>query len=92
MLGGGILLYVKADILSNLFEVETKPIKDFYVEINLYSDKWLTNCSYNPHKNVTGNQLRDLSEKIDIYFSSFVILDDFNIGMEEQRLFVIIVV
>ena len=33
-LGGGILLYVRKDILSNLLELETKPIEGFYVEIN----------------------------------------------------------
>ena len=32
-LDGGILLYVREDILSNLLEVETK--------INLHNDKWL---------------------------------------------------
>ena len=40
-LGGGILLYVREDIASNLLEVETKPIEGFYVEINLHNDKWL---------------------------------------------------
>ena len=33
-LGGGILLYVREDIPSNLLEVERKPIEGFYVEIN----------------------------------------------------------
>ena len=32
-LGGGILLYVREDIPSNLLEVETKPIEGFYAEI-----------------------------------------------------------
>ena len=48
-LGGGILLYVREDIPSNLLEVETKPIEGFYVEINLH---------YNPHKNMIGNHLK----------------------------------
>ena len=38
-LGGGILLYVREDIPSNLLGVETKPIEAFYVEINLHNDK-----------------------------------------------------
>ena len=36
-----------------------------------------------------GNHLRSLSEKLDIYstsYDSFVILDDFNIETEEQRI------
>ena len=62
-LGGGILLYVREDIPTNLTEVETKPIEGFYVEINLLNDKWLINCSNNPHKNMIGNYLCALSEK-----------------------------
>ena len=62
-LGGGILLYVREDIPTNLIEVETKPIEGFYVEINLLNDKWLINCSNNPHKNMIGNYLCALSEK-----------------------------
>ena len=88
-LGGGILLYVREDISSNLLEVETKPIEGFYIEINLHNDKWLINCSYNPHKNMIGNHLRALSEKLDIYSSSynnFIILGDFSIEMEEQQI------
>ena len=38
-LGGGISLYVREDIPSNLLEVETKPIAGSYVQINLHNDK-----------------------------------------------------
>ena len=88
-LGGVILLYVRENIPSNLLEVETKPIEGFYVEINLHNDKWLINCSYNPHKNTIGNHLRALSEKLDIYsssYSNFIILGDFNIGVKKQQI------
>ena len=86
-LGGGILLFVREDIPSNLLEVETKPIEGFYVDINLHHDKWLKNCSYNPHKSMTGNHLCLLNEKLDIYsssYSNFIILRDFDIEMEEE--------
>ena len=66
-LGGSILLYVREDIPKNLLEVETKLIEGFYVEINLRNDKWLINCSYNPHKNI-GNIFRALIEKLDIFY------------------------
>ena len=85
-LGGGILLYVREDIPTNLLEVETKPIEGIYVEVNLCNDKWSINCSYNPHKNMMGNHFRALSEKLDIYstsYDNFIILGDFNIEMEE---------
>ena len=48
--GGGILLHVKEDIPSNLITVDISPIESFYVELNLRNNKWLINCSYNPHK------------------------------------------
>ena len=82
------MLYVREDIPTNLFEVETKPIEGFYVEINLRNDKWLINCSYNPHKNMIGNHLRPLNVKLDIYstsYDNFIIPGDFNIEMEEQQ-------
>ena len=88
-LGGGILLYVREDIPTNLFEVETKPIEGFYVEINLRNDKWLINCSYNPHKNMIGIHLRPLIVKLDIYstsYGNFIFPGDFNIEMEEQQI------
>ena len=83
-LGGSILLYIREDNPSNLLEVETKLIEDFYVGINLDNNKWLQNCSYDPHKSMIGNHLHALSEKIDMYsssYDSFIILGDFNIEM-----------
>ena len=53
------------------------------------NDKWLINCSCNPHKNTIGHHLRALSEKLDIYSRScdnFIILGDFNIEVEEQQI------
>ena len=32
---GGLMLFVKEDILSNLVEAEVKPVKGFYIELNL---------------------------------------------------------
>ena len=50
-LGGAILLYIREDISSNLYEVETKLIEGFYKEINLLNDEWLINCLYSARKN-----------------------------------------
>ena len=88
-LGRGTLLYVREDIPTNLIEVATKPIEAFYVEINLRNDKWLISCSNNPHNNMIANHLGAPGEKLDIYSTSydgFIILDDFNIEMEEQQI------
>ena len=45
--GGGILLYVREDIPSNLIRVDISPIESFYVELNLQNNRWLINCSNN---------------------------------------------
>ena len=47
-LGGG-LLFLREDIPSNLLTIEEKTIESFYVDLNLRYNKWLVNCSYNPH-------------------------------------------
>ena len=49
--GGGIMLYVREDIPSNLLATDEKNhIESFYVELNLRNEKWLINCSYNQIK------------------------------------------
>ena len=37
--GGGLMLFVRGDIPSNLVEAETKPTEGFYMELNLRNDK-----------------------------------------------------
>ena len=44
---------------------EAKPIEGFFIELKLRNDKWLLNCSYNPHKNIIGNYLKALSDFLD---------------------------
>ena len=48
--GGGIMLFVKEDILCKLLSIENHPMEGFYVEINLRKTKWLLCCSYNPNR------------------------------------------
>ena len=47
---GGIMLYVRADIPSNLLAFEDKPIEGLFIDVNLQNTKMLINCSYNPQK------------------------------------------
>ena len=78
---GGILLYVREDIPSNLITVDISPIESFYVELNLRNNKWLINCSYNPHKSLIGNHLAAVSKTLDFYSSTYnkvILLGDFN--------------
>ena len=65
------MLFVREDIVSNLVEAEAKPIEGFYIELNLLNDKWLLNCSYNPHKNNIRNHLKALSDSLDSHSSTY---------------------
>ena len=87
--GGGIMLYVREDIPSNLLKVESLPIEDFYVELKLRSENWLINCSYNPNRNVISNHIGTLSDFLDFHSSTYnniIILGDFNVGVEEPHM------
>ena len=63
--GGGLMLFVREDIPSDLDEAEAKPIESFYIELNLRNDKWLLNCFYNLHKNNIGNHFKAVSDFLD---------------------------
>ena len=84
--GGGVLLYVREDIPSNLITVDINQIENFYVELNLRNNKWLINCSYNPHKSLIGNDLDAVSKTLDLYSSAYdkiILLGDFNTEIHE---------
>ena len=49
--GGGIILYVKEDVLAKVLSHEFPTAESFFVETIINKKKWLINCSYNPHKN-----------------------------------------
>ena len=89
--GGGIILYVREDIPSNLLATDEKNhIESFFVELNLRNEKWLINCSYNPNKTVICNHLDALSTYLDLHSTTYekiLILGDFNVGIEEQHIF-----
>ena len=87
--GGGIMLYVREDIPSNLLKVESLSVEGFYAELKLRSENWLINCSYNPNRNAIGNHLGALSDFLDFHSSSYnnsIILGDFNVGVEEPHM------
>ena len=69
--GGGILLFIREDILTKVLSFETSPIEGFFIEIKLYKKKWLLCCSYNPDSNNIKNHLSALSVSLDIYSSQY---------------------
>ena len=83
------MLFVIEDIPSNLVEAEAKPTEGFYIELNLRNDKWLLNCSYNPHKNNIGNHLEALSHFLDSHSSIYekvLTLGHFNVEVDDQNM------
>ena len=88
--GGGIMLYVREDIPSNLLATDEKNhIKSFYVELDLCNEKWLINGSYNPNKTMLCNHIVTLSTNLDMHsitYEKVFILGDFNEGIEEQHM------
>ena len=79
---GGIILFLREDIPSNLLATENKPIEGLYVELSLWNDKWLTNCFYNPHTNTTSTHIDKLSESLDLFsadYEKMILLGDFNV-------------
>ena len=91
--GGGIMLYVREDIPSNLLATENSPLEGLYIELNLKNKKWLINCSYNPHRKNIEAHLAGLSKRLDLYSSSyenFLLLGDFNVSTEENQINVIL--
>ena len=87
--GGGIMLYVKDDIPSNLLKVESLPTEGFFVELKLRSKNWLISCSYNPNRKEIGNQLEVLTDFLGFHSSSYnniIIFGDFNVGVKEAHM------
>ena len=65
--GGGILLYVREDIPAK--EINTtkfaENIEALFIEINLRKKKWLLSVSYNPHKELIEEHLREIGKNLD---------------------------
>ena len=83
--GGGILLYVREDIPSNILLVEENLIEGFFLEINLRNKKkWLLSCFYNPKKTSLSNHIAQLSKNLDLFITKYerlLFLGDFNAGI-----------
>ena len=83
------MLYLRADIPSNLFAFEDKPIESLFIEFNLQNTKILINCSYNPHKTEIKKHLTALRNYLDLHSSKYeqiLNLDDFDVEVEEANM------
>ena len=83
------MLYVRADIPSNLLAFEDKPIESLLIELNLRNTKMLINCSYKPHQSEIKKHLTALTNSLDLQPSKYekiLILDDFSVEIEEANM------
>ena len=83
--GGGIMLYVRTDIPSNLFAFEDEPIETLFIELNLENTKILINCSYNPHKSEIKKHLTALRNSLDLCSSDYIDLESFQCGYRRSK-------
>ena len=63
--GGGILVYIRDNILSNLEKLEQKfeNFEGVFIELELSEkNKWLLNYSYNAHKGNAKQHLSNISK------------------------------
>ena len=68
----------KYSLLSN--------IEAMFFELNLRSEKWLLCCSYNPHKSLIKEHLKELIKVIQFYsktYENFMLIGDYNAQVDE---------
>ena len=85
--GGGLLLYVREDILA--MEVPWKSISQYLIEINMHYKKWLIYGIYNPEKSFTSSFLSNLSRSLDNrtqHYDDIILLGDFYADMLDDNL------
>ena len=86
--GGGILLYIRDDILSRLLSNSNKT-ESIFAEINFRKKKWLICASYSPHKSYISNHLHHSGKGQDNYIGNYDnvrLLGDFNSEFSEPCL------
>ena len=90
--GGGILVYVRDNISSNLVKLDQKfeNFEGFFTELELSKkNNWLLSYSYNPPKGNTKQYLSNISKGLDEVnskYNNILIIGDLNSEMSEPSL------
>ena len=69
--GVGILVYVREDIPSKLIPMQNSSIEGLFIELNLRSKKWLSACSYNPHRSLISEHLSITGKNLDLFSAKY---------------------
>ena len=90
--GGGILVYVRDNIPSNLVKLNQnfENFEGFFIELELSKkSKWLLSFSYNPHKGNRKQHLSNISKglnELNSKYDNILIIGDLNSEMREPSL------
>ena len=87
--GGGILMYLRDDILCKLIPVRNRTIEGFFIQLKLTKKKWFLCCSYNPHRRFISNHPIDIGRNLDLLstnYENILLLGDFNAEVEDNFL------
>ena len=90
--GGGILVYVRNNIPSNLVKLDQKfeNFEDFFIELEFSKkSKWLLSYSYNPHRGNTKQHLSNISiglDELKSKYDNILIKGDLNSEMSKPSL------
>ena len=69
--------------------MKKKPVESFYIELNLRNNKWLVNCSYNPHRKSIDTHIDKISQSLDLLSSNYekmIFFGDFNVKDDENHM------
>ena len=84
--GGGLVLYVREDVPSVLWIIDSE-IEAFYADLTIRRKKWLLCCSYNLNKTFILKHLAQIGRNQDLFsckYDNFILLGDFNSETCEQ--------
>ena len=86
--GGGLLLYVDANLQSKVIKLENL-YEGLFVEVLFDKQKWLIGCTYNPHVQHISEHLKHLQESLDrlsCKYDRLLLLGDLNCELNKKDL------
>ena len=86
---GVILLYVQEDIPAKIIRHNFPSVESFFLEIILYKNKWLINCSNNPNMSNIKNHLEIISKTLNTFSTkckNIILLSDFNVCVNDETM------
>ena len=86
---GGILVYARDNVLSNLVKLDQnfENFEGFFIELEFSNkNKWLLSYSHNPHKRNTKQHLSNISKSLNSEYDNILVIGDLNTEMSQPSL------